>query len=181
MLEENFKVTLQPLADVHLKSSGILFENYNLNKTDISYVYTLAAVGLFVILIASFNFMNLSTARSANRAQEVGVRKVFGAFRAQLINQFMIESVVLCVVSFLIALVLVSLTGGLVNLPIEQNLALFFLSNPQWLGGALLLSYCWAFFREATLPCYSLVSTLLLFLEDLSRPVLKGWSSVSHW
>ncbi|WPZ12044.1 ABC transporter permease [Roseivirga spongicola] len=135
---ENFKVTLQPLADVHLKSSGILFENYNLNKTDISYVYTLAAVGLFVILIASFNFMNLSTARSANRAQEVGVRKVFGAFRAQLINQFMIESVVLCVVSFLIALVLVSLTGGLVNLPIEQNLALFFLSNPQWLGGALL-------------------------------------------
>lgn len=135
---ENFKVTLQPLADVHLKSSGILFENYNLNKTDISYVYTLAAVGLFVILIASFNFMNLSTARSANRAQEVGVRKVFGAFRAQLINQFMIESVVLCVVSFLIALVLVSLTGGLVNLPIEQNLALYFLSNPQWLGGALL-------------------------------------------
>lgn len=135
---DNFKVTLQPLADVHLKSSGILFENYNLNKTDISYVYTLAAVGLFVILIASFNFMNLSTARSANRAQEVGVRKVFGAFRAQLINQFMIESVVLCVVSFLIALVLVSLTGGLVNLPIEQNLALYFLSNPQWLGGALL-------------------------------------------
>lgn len=135
---DNFKVTLQPLADVHLKSSGILFENYNLNKTDISYVYTLAAVGLFVILIASFNFMNLSTARSANRAREVGVRKVFGAFRSQLIIQFMIESVVLCVVSFIIALVLVSLTGGLVNLPIEQNLALFFLSNFQWVGTALL-------------------------------------------
>lgn len=135
---DNFKVTLQPLADIHLKSSGILFENYNLNKTDISYVYTLAAVGLFVMLIASFNFMNLSTARSANRAQEVGVRKVFGAFRGQLINQFMIESVVLCLVSFLIALLLVSLTGSLVNLPIEKNLALYFLSNPQWVGGALL-------------------------------------------
>lgn len=134
---DNFKVTLQPLADVHLKSSGILFENYNLNKTDISYVYTLAAVGLFVMLIASFNFMNLSTARSANRAKEVGVRKVFGAFRSQLINQFMIESAVLCLVSFIIALVLVSLTGGLVKLPIEQNLALYFLSNPQWIGGAL--------------------------------------------
>ena len=59
---ENFKVTLQPLSDVHLGSSGILFENYNLNKTDASYVYALAAVGIFVILIASFNFMNLSTA-----------------------------------------------------------------------------------------------------------------------
>lgn len=134
---DNFKVTLQPLADVHLKSSGILFENYNLNKTDISYVYTLAAVGLFVILIASFNFMNLSTARSANRAQEVGVRKVFGAIRGQLINQFMIESVVLCLVSFSIALVIVSLVGGVVNLPVESNLALYFLSNIEWVGGAL--------------------------------------------
>lgn len=134
---ENFKVTLQPLADVHLKSSGILFENYNLNKTDIGYVYTLGAVGLFVILIASFNFMNLSTARSANRAQEVGVRKVFGAVRGQLINQFMIESVVLCFVSFLLALGLVAATGSLVNLPIEKNLAVFFLSNTSWLLSAV--------------------------------------------
>ncbi|WP_286756285.1 ABC transporter permease [Roseivirga sp. UBA838] len=138
---ENFKVTLQPLADVHLKSSGILFENYNLNKTDISYVYTLGAVGLFVMLIASFNFMNLSTARSANRAQEVGVRKVFGAIRGQLIGQFMIESVVLCVLSFLIALVLVGLVGGFVNLPIESNLAIHFITTPQWILGALLFVF----------------------------------------
>ena len=135
---ENFKVTLQPLSEVHLGSSGILFENYNLNKTDINYVYTLAAVGLFVILIASFNFMNLSTARSANRAQEVGVRKVFGAFRLQLINQFMIESVVLCLISFFLAIGLVAMVGPLVNLPIEQNLAIYFLSNTTWLLGGLL-------------------------------------------
>lgn len=137
---DNFKVTLQPLADAHLKSSGILFENYNLNKTDISYVYTLAAVGVFVILIASFNFMNLSTARSANRAQEVGVRKVFGAFRMQLINQFILESVVLCLASLVIALIIVSLVGSLVNLPIEQNLALYFISNVQWVLFALLFA-----------------------------------------
>ncbi len=135
---ENFKVTLQPLSDVHLKSSGILFENYNLNKTDINYVYTLGAVGLFVILIASFNFMNLSTARSANRAQEVGVRKVFGAFRLQLINQFMIESVVLCLVSFVLAIGLVALTGSFINLPIEGNLASHFLANTTWFFGGLL-------------------------------------------
>lgn len=134
---DNFKVTLQPLKDVHLNSSGILFENYNLKKTDINYVYTLAAVGLFVILIASFNFMNLSTARSANRAQEVGVRKVFGAIRSQLINQFMIESVVLCLVSFLLALVLVTITSSFINLPIEQNLSIYFLSNLEWTMGAL--------------------------------------------
>jgi len=134
---ENFKVTLQPLSDVHLQSSGILFENYNLNKTDSGYVYTLAAVGIFVILIASFNFMNLSTARSANRAQEVGVRKVFGAFRTQLINQFIIESVVLCYASLVVAIGLVALTGSLINLPVEGNLALHLLSEPAWVIGGI--------------------------------------------
>lgn len=134
---DNFKVTLQPLADVHLQSSGILFENYNLNKTDINYVYTLAAVGLFIMLIASFNFMNLSTARSANRAQEVGVRKVFGAIRGQLINQFMVESIVLCFLSFVISIGFVTLVSPLINLPIDANLAVFFLSNPTWVLGSL--------------------------------------------
>ena len=137
---DNFKVTLQPLADVHLRSNGILFENYNLNKTDEGYVYTLAAVGLFVILIASFNFMNLSTARSANRAQEVGVRKVFGAFRAQLISQFMIESVIIAFVSLFIAFGMLGAFGSVVNLPFERNLALIFLSKPVWLIGMLLFT-----------------------------------------
>ena len=137
---DNFKVTLQPLADVHLRSNGILFENYNLNKTDEGYVYTLAAVGLFVILIASFNFMNLSTARSANRAQEVGVRKVFGAFRAQLISQFMIESVIIAFVSLFIAFGMLGAFGSAVNLPFERNLALMFLSEPVWLIGMLLFT-----------------------------------------
>lgn len=134
---DNFKVTLQPLKDAHLKSSGILFENYNLNKTDEGYVYTLAAVGIFVILIASFNFMNLSTARSANRAQEVGVRKVFGAIRQQLISQFMIESILISFISFLLALGFVAALGSVINLPFEENLAVYFLSNPLWLAGAL--------------------------------------------
>ncbi|MCE7992007.1 MAG: FtsX-like permease family protein [Roseivirga sp.] len=134
---DNFKVTLQPLKDAHLKSSGILFENYNLNKTDEGYVYTLAAVGIFVILIASFNFMNLSTARSANRAQEVGVRKVFGAIRKQLISQFMIESIIISFVSFALAIGFVTAVGSTVNLPFDGNLAVVFLSNPVWLGGAI--------------------------------------------
>lgn len=134
---DNFKVTLQPLKDAHLKSSGILFENYNLNKTDEGYVYTLAAVGIFVILIASFNFMNLSTARSANRAQEVGVRKVFGAIRKQLISQFMIESIIISFVSLMLAIGFVTAVGSAVNLPFEENLALVFLSNPVWLAGAI--------------------------------------------
>ena len=81
--------------------------------------------------------MNLSTARSANRAQEVGVRKVFGAIRRQLINQFMIESVVLCLVSFVLAMGVVAITSTLINLPIEENLAIYFLSHLEWSFGAL--------------------------------------------
>jgi putative ABC transport system permease protein len=137
---DNFSVTLQPLKDAHLKSSGILFENYNLNKTDEGYVYTLAAVGLFVMLIASFNFMNLSTARSANRAMEVGIRKVFGAVKNQLINQFMIESVMICFISFVLAIGIVAALGSVINLPFDENLAILFISNPVWLLGSLIFT-----------------------------------------
>ncbi len=89
---DNFKVTLQPLKEVHLGSKNILFDGYNINKTDISYLYSLLAVAVFVILIAGFNFMNLSTARSTARAKEVGMRKVVGALRPQLIAQYLGET-----------------------------------------------------------------------------------------
>ncbi len=173
---DNFKVTLQPLSDVHLRSKDTLFENYNLNKTDIGYVYTLAAVGIFVILIASFNFMNLSTARSINRAQEVGVRKVFGAIRGQLINQFMIESVLIAFISFLIALVIVASLGSFVNLPFEENLANLFLSNPIWLAGGLLFTIVLGLFSGSypalMLSKYSPTSILRGTFKTSSQGVL---------
>ena len=173
---ENFKVTLQPLKDAHLKSSGILFENYNLNKTDEGYVYTLAAVGIFVILIASFNFMNLSTARSANRAQEVGVRKVFGAVRRQLIAQFMIESVLISFLSLFLAIGLVAGLGSAVNLPFEENLAMLFMANPVWLGGAVLFTLMLGLFSGSypalLLSGFNPISILRGSFKTSSRGVL---------
>lgn len=173
---DNFKVTLQPLKDAHLKSSGILFENYNLNKTDEGYVYTLAAVGIFVILIASFNFMNLSTARSANRAQEVGVRKVFGAIRKQLINQFMIESIIVSFVSLILAIGLVTAVGSTVNLPFDENLAIVFLSNPLWLAGAiaftLLLGLFSGSYPALLLSAYNPISILRGSFKTSSKGVI---------
>ncbi len=173
---DNFSVTLQPLKDAHLKSSGILFENYNLNKTDEGYVYTLAAVGLFVILIASFNFMNLSTARSANRAQEVGVRKVFGAIRKQLINQFMIESVIVSFISLILAIGLVTVVGSTVNLPFDENLAVIFISNPLWLAGAvgftLLLGLFSGSYPALLLSGYNPISILRGSFKTSSKGVL---------
>jgi putative ABC transport system permease protein len=95
---------LQPLRKIHLYSD-LLGE---LEPTsDAKYVYIFSAIAAFIIIIACINFMNLSTARSAGRAKEVGIRKVLGSFRNQLIGQFLTESMVLSIMSMAIALLLV--------------------------------------------------------------------------
>ncbi len=93
--------TVQPLSDIHLRSSlqGEFEPNF-----DITYVYLFVSIAFFILIIASINFMNLSTARSANRAKEVGIRKVMGSLRSHLMRQFLSESILLCVFSFAIAL-----------------------------------------------------------------------------
>lgn len=122
---DNFKVTLQPLKEAHLSSSGILFDVFNANKGDVNYLYTLAIVGLFVVLIAAFNFMNLSTARSANRAKEVGMRKVMGANKQQLAVQFLSESIVICLFSFILSLLGLFLMNSFLDFGINQNLLVY--------------------------------------------------------
>ena len=78
-------------------------------KSSIDYVYLLGAVGVFLLIIAGVNFINLTTARSVDRAKEVGVRKVVGSSRAPLVRQFLGESLVLCFLSLLVAIGLVFL------------------------------------------------------------------------
>ncbi len=114
-VSENFLVTTQPLHEVHLHSNDILFDDHNLGKGDSGYVYSLSAIGVFILLIAAFNFMNLATARSANRAREVGMRKVVGAHKTQLVRQFLGESLLLCLLSFVAALLLIWLVGDYFN------------------------------------------------------------------
>jgi len=99
--------TLQPLTDIHLRSdlTGDLSA-----PGDIRYVYILAAVAVFMLLIACINFMNLSTAGATKRAKEVGIRKVLGSLRGQLVSQFLVESLLLTGVAMIIALVLVGLS-----------------------------------------------------------------------
>lgn len=133
-VSENFSVTLQPLTETHLSSSSILFDGMNLNKGDLTYVKTLSIIALFVILIASFNFMNLSTARSTKRAMEVGIRKVLGAVRPQLIRQFLIEAIVMVFLSMILALFLVSFAGVLLDFPMGGDLALQMILDPERLG-----------------------------------------------
>jgi putative ABC transport system permease protein len=97
---------LQALKDIHLRSD---YESDLGNPGNISYVYLFAAVALLVLFIACFNFINLSTARSTLRAKEVGLRKVFGAFRNQLVQQFLSEAVLISILGMVLGLLLVSL------------------------------------------------------------------------
>ncbi|MDX2246493.1 MAG: ABC transporter permease [Bacteroidia bacterium] len=94
---------LQPLTDIHLKSD--LDVDFSPNS-DIVYVWIFSAIAIIILLIASINFMNLSTARSANRAKEVGVRKVLGSVRGNLISQFLVESILITFIAFVVAVIL---------------------------------------------------------------------------
>ena len=108
------KAFLQPLTSIHLHSQR---ESEIAPNGDIATVYIFLAIALFILLIASINFMNLATARSASRAKEVGMRKVVGAQREHLIGQFLGESVLLGLVALVVA-------GGLVWLAVPEFNAL---------------------------------------------------------
>ena len=100
------KLLLQPLRDVHFNRT-YLFDFPN--KGDIQYDYILSGIALFILLIACVNFINISTARSATRAKEIGVRKVLGSNRSRLVWQFILEFAALALISLMLALVLVEL------------------------------------------------------------------------
>ncbi len=112
---------LQPLTSIHLHSN---FEAELSGNSDIAYIYLFSVVAILILTLACINFMNLSTARSSNRAREIGLRKVLGAERSKLIKQFIGESVVFSLLALSAALVIVkailpyfnSISGSEINL-----------------------------------------------------------------
>jgi len=126
------KLYLWPLEDIHLYSN--LDTEIEANG-DIAYVYVYLAVALFILLIACINFMNLSTARSSLRSMEVGLRKVMGADKSNLIRQFMGESFMLTSISMGLALLLVYLFLPVFSDFSEKQLSLNFFTNPEFLLG----------------------------------------------
>jgi putative ABC transport system permease protein len=94
------RFTLTPLTDIHLHSDRIAELAPN---SDVQFVYIFSVIAIFILLVACVNFMNLSTARSSNRAKEVGIRKVLGTKRKNLIAQFLSEAVVMSLIAFVFA------------------------------------------------------------------------------
>jgi putative ABC transport system permease protein len=105
-------IYLQPLTDIHLYSH---LDSEVESNGDIKNVYIMGVIGLFIILIACFNFINLSTARATKRAKEVGLRKVVGAYKNQLIIQFLSESVLMALLSLIAAMGAVSMAMNWLN------------------------------------------------------------------
>jgi putative ABC transport system permease protein len=103
---DRVELGIQPYTEKYLYSN---FDNGKIAGGRIAYVRVFEAVAIFILVIACINFMNLSTARSVNRAKEIAVRKVVGAFKGSLIKQFYIEAFVLTAISVLLALALLSL------------------------------------------------------------------------
>jgi len=123
----NYAGFLQPLKKIHLHS----YFNFDIAVTnDINNIYLFSAIALIILIIACINYMNLATARSFQRAKEVGMRKVVGAARPQIIRQFLGEAVFLAGLALLGALALVKLILPLFNSFTQQDLQLNFLKNP---------------------------------------------------
>jgi len=129
---KNYELFLLPLKKVHAAASDIGLDYLNYQKFDKNYTSIFFVIALIVLLIACINFMNLSTARSAERAREVGIRKSVGAHRWQLSMQFISESVILSVIALVLAIALVELFLPYVNSLSQRNLQLPLLSN-VWL------------------------------------------------
>ena len=127
----------QPLKDIHLNSSDFIYDNaVRGNQT---YVKALTIIALFVLVIACFNFINLATARSFRRAKEIGVRKVIGAERKQLIFQFIGETILLSVLSMLLAIIATFFIVPLLNQFTGKSIAFNPFTNPV-LGAIILVA-----------------------------------------
>jgi putative ABC transport system permease protein len=129
-----YQLFLLPLREIHANAVDIGEDDINFQKFDQRYTNIFMGIGLLVLLIACINFMNLATARSAERSKEVGIRKTIGALRSQLGVQFLVESVLLSLIALAVALVLVSLVLPYIDKLSGRNLSPLFSLHPGLLA-----------------------------------------------
>jgi putative ABC transport system permease protein len=128
----NPQIFLFPMSRWHLYSE---FKNGVNTDGSIKYVWLFGIIGVFVLMLAGINFMNLSTARSEKRAKEVGIRKSIGSLRGQLIWQFLSESLLVAILAFAAALLLVQLTLPFFNELTGKQISILWTNPLFWLAG----------------------------------------------
>jgi putative ABC transport system permease protein len=150
---------VQPLTDIHLTSNLKWELEPNSDKL---YVYVFTVIGIFILLIAGINYVNLTTAKASVRAKEIGVRKVTGALRSSLIAQFLVESVITCFLAAVLAIIFAQLLLPVANALTLKQLTV--IGNPGVLGymlvGVLLLGMIAGFFPAIYLSSFKPIAVL---------------------
>lgn len=134
---KNFSFYLQPLADIHFHSDGIE-GGVNFGGTKAYYSYLFISIGIIILLVACFNYMNLSTTAAVKRTKEVGLRKTVGAYSSQLIFQFLAEAILLAFISLIISILLVDLLLPFLNDFMNRSLTFDLFDWQVWIGLILL-------------------------------------------
>jgi len=171
-LKDKRKIVLQALEDIHFESAHI--ENdYNFNKNDITYVYVLGLAGMIILMIACFNYMNLSTARSVARGKEIGIRKVAGAHKISIVLQFLCESFLITFACLAIALITVWIVLPYFNQFTNKNLALHLFNNlytlPSLLGLVFFISIISGLYPAFILSKLEITNTLKASGKNLQK------------
>ena len=133
----SYGLYLQPLADIHLNPE---IQHGLKPSNDKKYIYIFSMIAFLIILLASINYMNLSTAQSANRSREVGLRKVVGSTRKSLVIQFLVESVVLTIIALILAVIIVEYFLPYFNRIIDLQLSVHYFNNWYIIPGLLLIA-----------------------------------------
>jgi len=128
---EVFTPVLQPILDMHLKSADIRYDAFNQNKNNQHVVYGLILIAFLVLFVASINFVNLSVAKSIQRAKEVGLRKVVGANRSQLGFQFTVESLIISFIAMIIAVTAAETSLPYLSTLLNRPMNLNFIEQPN--------------------------------------------------
>jgi len=180
---------LQPLTDIHLKSSLLKEAEVNGSSKEVSF---LSIIGIFILVIAWINYINLSTAKSMERAKEVGLRKVVGARRPQLIRQFLFESFLINLLALVLAIAIIYLAGplfsrftgkdlvkGFFNSGLGHNPSFWFAAVGIFLGATLLVGFYPAFALSSFRPVLVLKGVINIPNSKISlRRVLVSFQFV---
>ncbi|RYU97586.1 ABC transporter permease [Emticicia agri] len=162
-IKEKARYGLQPLTDMHL-STQFTAQNGLTDASNPTFSYILTGIALFILLIACINFINLTVARSLKRAKEIGVRKVVGGDRKQLIFQFLGESFVLCSIAFILAVVILQIVLPTFNQLANKSLAFSYLFDLKLITGYIALFFITSllagFYPALVLSGYDPVKTL---------------------
>ncbi len=169
--KDNISLYLQPLVDIHLKSKLDYEIEPNSNS---SYINILQAIAIFLLIIAIINYVNLATATSSGRSKEIGVKKVFGASRRQLVYQFLFESVLLSLFALMVSLVIIDLLLPTFNTFTGKEITLSVVLRPEYFLYIIAIGFLTGILSGLYPALYLSVFNPILVLNNKLHQVTKS-------